>query len=378
MLSSRARFLGVALQSFAFSVLFLFRATAFAVAGSDADLPEIRAAAEHGHVHDQLALGAAYLSGHGVQQDLKLAAYWYEKAAGLGDPLAENEIGYFYEMGIGVSPNPSRAVHWYQLAASAGLLDAKVNLGIAYLWGKGVPQDQKMAERLINEAATKGSGIGAAYMGEMYNFGEGVAQDQAAAEHWYEKGARLHNSLASYRLGVLLSTPIDHPRNIERAAALFRESAGAGFIPAKHSLGLLMLNHPELGYSSEEALTNLDQAAAAGTWKSQIILGILARDGKSVAKDDRAAYFHFRIAAQQGGDAAQALVQKDLQTLEKRLSTDQRAAIDQDANNWIQKHSLALEVVYKDGDHWSRFPAFALATKSSDEHAVGLVPSNPF
>ena len=236
----------------------------------------------------------------------------------------------------------------------------------------------KLAEQLINEAANKGSGIGAAYMGEMYNFGEGVAQDQAAAEHWYEKGAKLHNSLASYRLAVLLSTPAEHPRNIERAAALFRESADAGFIPAKHSLGLLMLNHPELGHSSDEALMNLNQAAAAGTWKSQIVLGILSRDGKSVAKDDRTAYFHFRIAAQQGGDAAQALLQKDLQALEKRLSADQRATIDQEVNAWIQKHNLALEVVYKDGDHWSRFPAFALATKSSDEHAVGLVPANPF
>jgi hypothetical protein len=139
-----------------------------------------------------------------------------------------------------------------------------------------------------------------------------------------------------------------------------------------------MLNHPELGYSSEDALANLNQAAAAGTWKSQVVLGILARDGKSVAKDDRAAYFHFRIAAQQGGDDAQALVQKDLQALGKRLSADQRSAIDQDANNWIQKHNLALEVIYKDGDHWSRFPAFALTTKSSDDHAVGLVPANPF
>ncbi len=378
MLGSRLRFLGFAAQSIACVVLLLSRVSAFAAAGADADLPEIRAAAEHGYIQDQIALGAAYLSGRGVRQDLKLSAYWYEKAAGLGDPSAENEIGYFYEMGIGVAPNPSRAVHWYQLAASAGSLDAKVNLGIAYLWGKGVPQDHKMAQQLINEAANKGSGIGAAYMGEMYNFGEGVAQDPAAAEHWYEKGAKLHNSLSSFRLGVLLSTPADHPRNIERAAALFRESADAGFIPAKHSLGLLMLNHPELGYSSGEALVNLDQAAAAGTWKSQIVLGILARDGKSVAKDDRTAYFHFRIAAQQGGDAAQALLQKDFQALEKSLSADQRATIDREADTWIQKHNLALEVVYKDGDHWSRFPAFALATKSSDEHAVGLVPANPF
>jgi TPR repeat protein len=376
MLTSRARFLGFALQSIAYSALFLSRLSAFAV--SDADLPEIRAAAEHGHVHDQIALGAAYLSGHGVKQDLKLAAYWYEKAAGLGDPSAENEIGYFYEVGIGVSRNPARSAHWYQLAASAGFLDAKVNLGIAYLWGKGVPQDARMAEQLISEAANKGSGIGAAYMGEMYNYGEGVAQDQAAAEHWYEKGAKLHNSLASFRLAVLLSTPADHPRNIQRAAALFRESADAGFIPAKHSLGLLMLNRPELGYSSEEALLNLNQSADAGTWKSQIVLGILARDGKVVEKDDRMAYFHFSIAAKQGGKEAQELLKKDLQAMDNRLNADQRAAIDEEADAWIQKHSQALEVIFKDGDHWSRFPAFALATKSSDDHAVVLVPANPF
>ena len=141
MLSSRTRFLTVAAQLIACIVLALSHVCVYGAAISDADLPEIRASAQHGHVHDQIALGAAYLSGRGVQQDLKLAAYWYEKAAGLGDPSAQNEIGYFYEMGIGVSPNSSRAAHWYQLAASAGLLDAKVNLGIAYMWGKGVHKD---------------------------------------------------------------------------------------------------------------------------------------------------------------------------------------------------------------------------------------------
>jgi hypothetical protein len=378
MLSSRTRFLDVAAQSIACIVLALANVCAYGIAISDADLPEIRASAQQGHVQDQIALGAAYLSGRGVQQDLKLAAYWYEKAAGLGDPAAQNEIGYFYEMGIGVSPNPSRAAHWYQLAASAGLLDAKVNLGIAYMWGKGVHKDQKMAEQLIHEAADKGSAIGAAYMGEMYYFGEGVAQDQAAAEHWYEKGAKLRNSLAAYRLGVLFSTPVDHPRNLERAAALFRDSANAGFIPAKHSLGLLILNHPAFGASPEEGIKYLNQAADAGTWKSQIVLGVLARDGKSVPKDDQAAYFHFRIAVQQGGDAAQSLLRKDMEALDKKLSSDQRARINEEVNTWIKGHSLALEVIYKDGDRWSRFPAFALATKSPDEHAVGLVPANPF
>jgi hypothetical protein len=67
-----------------------------------------------------------------------------------------------------------------------------------------------------------------------------------------------------------------------------------------------------------------------------------------------------------------------MEALDKKLSSDQRARINEEVNTWIKGHSLALEVIYKDGDRWSRFPAFALATKSPDEHAVGLVPANPF
>jgi hypothetical protein len=90
------------------------------------------------------------------------------------------------------------------------------------------------------------------------------------------------------------------------------------------------------------------------------------------------AYFHFRIAALQGGKDAQALVQNDLQALNNRLSADQRAVIEQEVSAWLQKHNQALEVIYKDGDRWPRFPAFALSTKNFDQHAAGLVTANPF
>ena len=40
----------------------------------------------------------------------KMAAYWYEKAAGHGNPQAQNQIGYFYQAGIGVARDPKRAV----------------------------------------------------------------------------------------------------------------------------------------------------------------------------------------------------------------------------------------------------------------------------
>jgi TPR repeat protein len=374
MLRARARFLVPG--SIVFGLLLLARIDAFAAA--DADLPDIRAGAEHGHVHDQIVLGNAYLSGRGVRQDLKLAAYWYEKAAGAGDPLAQNEIGYFYQIGMGVTPDSTRAVHWFQLASAGGFVDAKVNLAVAYMWGNGVKQNQRLAAELIREAADKGSGIGAAYLGEMYYFGIGVKQDQAAAEPWYEKGVKLRNSLALYRLGVILSRPADHPRDLQRSAALMRESATAGFVPAMHSLGLLMVNHPEFMTSQEETLSLLNEAATDGTWKSSIILGILSRDGKLVPKDDKEAYFHFKVAALQGGDEAKPLVTNDLKKLEIKLDADRKSQLDKDASAWVKQHSVPLEVVYKNSERLSRFPAFALSSTAPEVHAVGLIPTKPF
>jgi uncharacterized protein len=364
-------------SSIAVGLLLLAQRNALAFPGADADLPDIRVSAEHGHIHDQIVLGNAYLSGRGVHQDYKQAAYWYEKAAGAGDPDAQNEIGYFYQIGLGVSSDPARAAHWFQLAASGGLLDAKVNLAVAYMWGQGVQQNQRLAEQLIREAADKGSGIGATYMGEMYYFGIGERQDQASAEPWYEKGVKLHNSLALYRLGVILSRPADHPRNLQRSAALMREAASSGFVPAMHSLALLMINHPEYMPSQAEALSLLDEAAADGTWKSSIVLGILSREGKLVPQNDKDAYFHFKVAALQGGNEATALVANDLKMLENKLGANMKAEVDTDASNWVTRHNVPLELVYTNSERPLRFPAFALSSTSPDIHAVGLIPTKP-
>ena len=375
---SRNRFLIIAASSIGLGICLFSPGSAMAASTSSADITAIKAAAEQGHVRDEIALADAYMTGRGVQQDMKLAAFWYEKAAGSGDPLAQNQIGYFYEVGLGVPTDAARAVHWFQLAAAGGFVDAKVNLGVAYMWGTGVQQNKELAEKLIREAANKGSAIGATYLGDMCFFGVGIPQDKAAAEHWYEKGAKRHYSLAVYRLASMLAEPGAKPRNLPRAASLFREAALAGFVPAKHSLALLLVNHPELNESDHEAISLLDESAEAGTWKSSVVLGILSRDGKIVPQDDSTAYFHFQVALRQGGDLARALVSKDLQTLEGKLDAQQRAQIDERVNGWMQKHNVTLEVIYRNGDRQSQFPAFGLAATPPSVHAAALVPTNPF
>src|ERR1035441_3105978 len=135
-----------------------------------ADIGPVRVAAERGSVESEIDLRMAYVTGRGVEQDKKLAAYWFEKAAGAGNPVAENELGYFYQVGFGVPADAVRAVHWYQLASAGGLPAAKVNLGVAYVWGAGVQKNESLALKLFKEAADKDSGTGACYLGDMYYF----------------------------------------------------------------------------------------------------------------------------------------------------------------------------------------------------------------
>jgi TPR repeat protein len=350
---------------------------ALAMPADEPDISRIQQNAEQGRAKSEIALGDAYLTGHGVHQDLKLAAYWYEKAAGFGDPVAQNQIGYFYQTGMGVQPDAARAAHWYQLSASSGLTSAKVNLGVAYIWGIGVEKNPKTAEKLFEEAANRGDSMALTYLGDMYFFGEGVSQNQAAGERWYQRAVKMHNYLAAFRLGIILSEPSGHPRDMERALGLLRESAATGFVPAMHSAGLLLVNHPDLCASHDEALSLLNASASAGMWKSSVALAALARDGKWVPQDPRMAYFHFRVGALQGGKAAEAYVKNDVRILSAKMSFEELAKIDDEANAWAREHNRPLEILFKGGRDAQSMIAFALAVPQSGDHAGPLIPVAP-
>jgi uncharacterized protein len=341
------------------------------------DITALQSAAKSGYVPQQIELAAAYFTGNGVTQDAKLAAYWYQRAAESGDPEAENEIGFFYQAGIGVPTDPIRAVHWYQLATASGLVRAKVNLGVMYVWGLGLAKNEALAAELFQEATEKGDGAGAAYLGDMYYFGIGLQQDKAAAERWFLTGARLKNPVAAYNLGSMYSVDADHPHDLRKAATFLRQSASAGYVPAAHSLGLLLVNHPEFAQSSDEARSMLETAADAGSWKSSVVLGVLARDGKGGIVDGKEAYYRFQVATLQGGDPAMKLVRKDLDMLAKKLGPQQTETLNSDANAWYGAHHLALVFVYKSGDKGQLFPASALSVPVNGLHAGQLLFAPP-
>ncbi|HSY69445.1 MAG TPA: tetratricopeptide repeat protein [Edaphobacter sp.] len=347
--------------------------SARADAGTAEDLTQVRTLAERGSIRDEIVLAGDYFMGKGVKQDPKMAAYWYEKAAGHGNPEAQNQIGYFYQAGIGVPQDSKRALHWYQLSASSGFAKAKVNLAIVYLHGTGVPKNGDLAVQLLTQAFQQGNGTAATYLGDFYYFGVAVKEDKIVAERWFESALKLHDPLAAYNLGSLYSVNAEHPHDIPKASELLRQAADAGYVPAMHSLGLLLINHPELKQDPQQSRTLLETAANAGSWKSSIVLGILARDGRGVPVDNKAAYIHFRVAVLRGGAEANRLVKRDIDVLAAKMGADECRTADSAANEWFEHHSLAFAFVYKDGTKRD-FPAAALTYPTDGSFAGQLVP----
>lgn len=347
----------------------------FALHGNAA-VPDLPATPEPASVAKEVELAAAYLTGHGVQKDERLAAFWYEKAAQAGDPVAQIEIGYFYQIGLGVPADPARAAHWYQLSSANGMVAAKVNLGVAYLWGHGVAKNPAFAAQLFREAANKKSGLAACYLGDLYAMGLGVNQDMGAAQRWFEAGVKLHEPRAAFNLGSMDSAPDARRPNLRKAVELFRISSEAGYVPAMHALGLLLVNHPQLTASPDEAVGLLQRSAQAGSWKSSALLGVLSRDGKLVAADPKDAYYHFRIALLQGGDPAAQLLKNDMDVLARSLGRETTSPLDQAAAAWYQQNHVKMEFIYQGGDR--RYPAFALASPEDGLYAGQLLATSPF
>ncbi len=340
----------------------------------EADLTTVRAHAEQGSILDEILLAGDYFTGTGVAQDPKMAAYWYERAAGHGSPEAQNQIGYFYQAGIGVPKDSKRAVHWYQLAAASGFPKAKVNLAVAYLRGIGVQQNDEQAVRLFNQAFQEGNGTAATYLGLLYYFGIAVKQDRAAAEKWFESGLKLHDPLAAYDLGSMYSVNADHPHDLPKAAGLLRQAADGGYVPAMHSLGLLLVNHPELKQATpQESRILLETAANAGSWKSSVVLGILAREGRGTAVDYKTAYYHFRVALLQGGAETEKLIKKDIEIMAARIGAEDSQTALSAANTWFEHHSIPLIYVYKEGAPRRDFPMAGIAL-APDGSAGQLLP----
>src|SRR5215203_2749105 len=110
-------------------------ATGTTCAQTDMPLNDLKIRAEAGDKTATRQMAEAYYLGKGVEQDLKLAAYWYEKLAKQGDVRAQTSLGLLYARGYGVEKNMPLAMKWLNLAAIQRDPGAQYSLSTLYFIG---------------------------------------------------------------------------------------------------------------------------------------------------------------------------------------------------------------------------------------------------
>jgi len=102
------------------AVRFLQKAAESAVSDLHATVAASPSIARHELVLAIYELGVCFRHGWGVPKNKNTAAYYFEIAANLGDPDAQNDLGHCYANGEGVKRDMKKAAKYYRLAAAQG------------------------------------------------------------------------------------------------------------------------------------------------------------------------------------------------------------------------------------------------------------------
>lgn len=149
-------------------------------------------------------------------------------AAAAGDPAAAFEIGARFMTGEGVPQDLTRAATWYGIAAEAGLAPAQFRLGSLYEKGRGVEQDRMRARALYEEAARGGNLRAMHNLAVLLADGAEGTPDYAAAAHWFREAAVRGLSDSQYNLGILSARGLGLEQNLPESYTWFAIAAEAG------------------------------------------------------------------------------------------------------------------------------------------------------
>jgi TPR repeat protein len=81
-------------------------------------LAECQAAADHGDLEAQYAMGELTMAGVGLPKDPVRGADWFRQAADQGYALAQLQLGLCFRIGSGVPRDPVQAYKWLQLGVN--------------------------------------------------------------------------------------------------------------------------------------------------------------------------------------------------------------------------------------------------------------------
>lgn len=201
-----------------------------------------RKAADNDNRHAQVQLGKLLERGLGVPApNLAEAGSWYLRAATLGDPIAQFNVGIMYDTtarnrDFGVEKDDRLAIAWYTKAATQGYPQAGYNVGLMHRQGRGTHISPTQAVRFWKRAAEEGHPQAQFNMGLAHFKGYGTEQNLKTAAFWYEEAAEQNVVSAQYTLGFLYENGQGVEQNVALAKKWYQRASDAGDLHAKSKI----------------------------------------------------------------------------------------------------------------------------------------------
>ncbi len=336
-----------------------------------------RKAAVQGYAPAQCALGMAYYTGEGVQQDYSEAVTWYRKAVEQGDVEAQCGLGYAYYNGHGATKDYAEAANLFRKAAEQGEAEAQFMLAVAYRKGHGVTKDEIESEKWVHRAAEqrygqaqiavreiktlkmlkmaaeRGSAKTARELADFYFRAWSTAiADREMATFWYIQAANRGDAEAQILIGERYARGAEKPEEVGlsyakagvfrkdnyTAISWFKKAVQQGYPGYRIRTRIGEMVEEGNGYSTpdySEAAEWFRKAADVGDDIAQTHLGTLYEKGLGVPQDFVEAYKWLCLAAT--GGEKDAIEKRN--SLMKSLSSEQISEGQKRAANFHIKYT---------------------------------------
>lgn len=212
------------------------------------------------------------------------------KYAEKGEAQAQHIVGIFYAYGLGTEQNITLAASWFQQAVSQKYIPSYYYLGMLYVEGQGVEHDYTKALDLFQRGANANDSQSMYALSQMFGNGHGMSTpNQAEYVKWLTKSAQAGEKQAAFELGTLYFTGMVLKQDYKEALNLFQQASRADYPPAQFSLGYMYLKGIATEQSNRLAIDLITKAAKSNYPVAQYQLGYLYENGIAVNQNPSAA-----------------------------------------------------------------------------------------
>ena len=210
------------------------------VTAMDLAIPKAKA----GDAAAQTLIAEMLRNGQGMARDLPTAAFWYSKAASLGDPNAMLQYSLLLMSGsAGIPRDKSKSDEFMEKAAKAGQPVAAFNWAQVLVSQKPGPEGLKAALPFYEVSAAKGIPDSQYALSQIYLNLPGIPDEKrATARDWLVKAAVAGFDTAQFDLAAWLINGTEGDQDLENGFKWMKLAAYRGNVLAQNKLAHLYVN----------------------------------------------------------------------------------------------------------------------------------------